>query len=140
MANLKLDNLISSIDILVKNNIITSINQLKESYANSKVYNEAKSSASLELSALCEEINNDINSLSNELTQFNDYLNNYINDYYLVNQYLTNGSQSEVKSIPTQKKLNPNLSVNNSNLEPIKVINLNLLIENKSKKGKMNYE
>lgn len=129
MASLKIDNLTSSIDSLLNQNIVSCSNDIKDYYNLSTIYQQALNSNQSELMNLSKEIQNDLASLCNELYNFNNYLNQYINDYITVGQYLADGSQSEVTSIPTSNLLKHGLTLKNDNLKKINVINLKLVVD-----------
>ena len=129
MASLKIDNLTSSIDSLLNQNIVSCSNDIKDYYNLSTIYQQALNSNQSELMNLSKEIQNDLASLFNELYNFNNYLNQYINDYITVGQYLADGSQSEVTSIPTSNLLKHGLTLKNDNLKKINVINLKLVVD-----------
>lgn len=129
MASLKIDNLVSSMDSLFNQNVVSCSNNIKDYYIHSSVYQKALNSNKSELISLSKDILNDVTSSANELTQLNTYLHRYIDDYIAVKQYLTEGSQSEVTSIPTFNLLKSSLSLKEDNLNAISLINLKLVMD-----------
>ena len=71
MASLKIDNLTSSIDSLLNQNILSCSNDIKDYYNLSTIYQQALNSNQSELMNLSKEIQNDLASLFNELYNFN---------------------------------------------------------------------
>lgn len=129
MAEIKMDNLVSSIDLLLKQNLVSTSNSIKENYIHSNIYQFSKISNYSKLATFSKTIETDLTSLSNEISHLNSYFHHYINDYLSVNKYLTSGSQSDVVSIPTLKLLQSSFSIKNDNLEKINIINPKLFID-----------
>lgn len=129
MANIKIDNIVSSIDSILNQNIVSCSNEVKNNYTSSALYQICLNSNNFELQSLSNEIFNELNSLNNQLNNFNSLFKNYINDYSTVNKYLTDGSRSDITSVPTLNLLNSSLSLKNDDLNDINIINLNLMVE-----------
>ena len=129
MVNLKIENLLSASDSLIEKNIVVCSNNIKDYYGQSNLYQKALLSGKTELLNLSKEIQSDLNSLSINLNQFHTYFKNYINDYIFVQQYLTQGSQCDVTSIPTSNLLKSSLSLKQDKLKTINIINLKLVMD-----------
>lgn len=134
MANINIDNIKSTSDILIKNNILASIKQLELEYQNSILYQQAKISTNTEVSLISKEIEQSINTLSTSLEKFSNKLNDYINDYEFLNQYLTTGIYNDIKSNFVKTNLKNIMPIENNELEKIKVINLIISIDDENNK------
>ena len=134
MANINIDNIKSTSDILIKNNILASIKQVELEYQNSILYQQAKISTNTEVSLISKEIEQSINTLSTSLEKFSNKLNDYINDYEFLNQYLTTGIYNDIKSNFVKTNLKNIMPIENNELEKIKVINLSISIDDEKNK------
>ena len=129
MAKLKIDNLVSCQNSMIQENLVLESNLIKKSYLQSNVYQKTKINNSFRLVELSKQIEDNLVSLEQDLKQFSSYFEHYMNDYITVNKYLTNGSQSDVNSIPTLNLLKESFSLKENNLKKINITNLNLMVD-----------
>lgn len=129
MAHLKIDNLRSFINTMLSKDIVSLSNQISDSYIHSSVGLQAISGSDTEISNLNAQIESELVTLDNEINQFCIFLHQYLHDYVAVMEYLSDGSQSKVFSVPTLNLLKSNLSLQNPELKPVKVVNLKLIMD-----------
>ena len=134
MASINIDNIKSSMDTMMNNNIVANMKQVEESYINSTTYQTSKLNSNIEISNTSEEIRNELSKISKNIEKFSTKLNHYINDYYSLNQYLTNGDYYEINSNLVKTNIKNIIPIQNNEIESIKVINIRVSIDEEENK------